>query len=99
VAQRAVIVGVHVSCCKPSSFTIKFTCQSSQAIALIVIAVFLSLLIVFMLWKRRSRIAALARSVASRSKRDVVVLLPRKRAAHFIDATPGATTTIARRAQ
>ena len=69
VAQRAVIVGVHVSCCKPSSFTIKFTCQSSQAIALIVIAVFLSLLIVFMLWKRRSRIAALARSVASRWRR------------------------------
>jgi hypothetical protein len=69
VVQRAVIVGVHVSCCKPSSFTIKFTCQSSQAIVLIVIAVFLSLILLFMLWKRRARIAALARSAVSRWRR------------------------------
>lgn len=64
--SHAVIIGVHVSCCIPSSFTIKFTCQSSQAIVLIVVGVIVALVAVFFIWKKRERIVIFSRAVVAR---------------------------------
>jgi subtilisin family serine protease len=67
--RRAVIIGVHVSCCKKSSFTIKFTSASPLAIVFITVFVFLAIVFVFLLWWKRARIVALYRSAASRWRR------------------------------
>jgi subtilisin family serine protease len=68
-SRQAFIVGVHASCCKKSVFKIKFVCQSSQAIVLIVISVLVALIVIFLLWKKRERVAALARRISSSWRR------------------------------
>ena len=66
VTRQAVIVGVHASCCSPtSSFRIKFSAQSNNLILVIAISVVLALIFIFLAWRYRQRIAAFARSVAS----------------------------------
>jgi hypothetical protein len=69
VTRKPVIVGVHVSCCKPSSFTIKFEAQSSESIIVIAASVFLLVTFISFSWYKRQRIAALFRSVGSRWRR------------------------------
>jgi hypothetical protein len=69
VTRKPVIVGVHVSCCKPSSFTIKFEAQSSESIIVIAASVFLFVTFISFSWYKRQRIAALFRSVGSRWRR------------------------------
>lgn len=69
VGRQAVIVGIHASCCKNSAFSIKFACQSSLAIVFIVICLFLALVIVFLIWKKRERVHAFFRGIASSWRR------------------------------
>jgi subtilisin family serine protease len=80
-SRQAVIVGFHASCCKTSVFKIKFVCQSSLAIVLIVIGLLFALIIVFLLWKWRERIYAFSRKIASSWRRSTT----RPRLSNFIN--------------
>lgn len=67
---RAVIIGVHVSCCQPASFTIKFTGPSVLFIAFrILMFVLAALVLFFLIWKKRHPIVAFYRNVSSRCRR------------------------------